>query len=232
MAHINCEWGLNGIKKFKESTDVFIIVDVLSFSTSVDIATEKGAVIFPYKFRDETCMLYSLQVNARLASVERTTKEFSLSPVSLLEIMPETRLVLPSPNGSELALSTSGVPTLCGSLRNCKGVAHHAMELGQNITVIPAGEKWPDGSIRFAIEDLLGAGAVISFLNGELSAESKAALEMFKKFEHSLQETISTSVSGIELIERGFEEDVALASELNVSSSIPLLSRNLFKNVS
>jgi 2-phosphosulfolactate phosphatase len=231
MYTINCEWGLNGIKRFKNRTDAFIIIDVLSFSTSVDIATGKGALIFPYKYRDETCLLYSAQVQAELASIERSKERYSLSPVSLLEIVPETRLVLPSPNGSELSLSTGGIVTLCAGLRNCRAVAEYAMTIGERITVVPAGEKWDDGSIRFALEDYIGAGAVISYLSGELSAESKSAYEMFNKFKGSLYETISGSVSGIELIERGFEEDVALASEFNVSSTVPLLNKNLYRNV-
>jgi 2-phosphosulfolactate phosphatase len=45
---------------------------------------------------------------------------FSLSPVSLLEIPPGTRLVLPSPNGSAVAASVAatGSVVLAGCLRN------------------------------------------------------------------------------------------------------------------
>lgn len=229
--NINCEWGLNGIKRFKQNTDVFIIIDVLSFSTSVDVATANGAIIFPYKFRDETVSLYSAQVNAWLASLERSKDKYSLSPTSLKEIKRDTKLVLPSPNGAELSLSTSGIPTLCACLRNAQAVASYAMEIGSNITVIPAGEKWEDGSIRFAVEDMVGAGCVISYLKGNLSHEAGIMLDMFKQYKNNLHETIADSVSGTELIEKGFPEDVQLASEINVSNAIPLLNKNLYRNI-
>lgn len=229
--NINCEWGLNGINRFKQNTDVFIIIDVLSFSTSVDIATANGAIIFPYKFRDETGPLYSAQVNAALASSERSKEQFSLSPASLVEIKPDTRLVLPSPNGAELSLSTGGRPTLCACLRNARAVASYAMEIGGNITIIPAGEKWSDGSIRFAAEDHIGAGSVISFLKGKFSQEAAIALDTFKQYKDNLFEIISGTVSGVELIERGFPEDVELASLANVSNAIPMLNKNLYQNI-
>jgi hypothetical protein len=37
-------------------SDVVMIVDVLSFSTSGKIATNNGAIIFPYKWKDESAL--------------------------------------------------------------------------------------------------------------------------------------------------------------------------------
>ena len=45
---VRCEWGLHGVQRLAPISDAVIIVDVLSFSTSVVIAVERGAVIFPY----------------------------------------------------------------------------------------------------------------------------------------------------------------------------------------
>jgi 2-phosphosulfolactate phosphatase len=229
-AKVYCEWGLKGIEKYKGISDVIIIVDVLSFSTSVDIALSNGAVIYPYKFKDETSYLYAKQVNAELASFSRNKEKYSISPESLKTIPAGKKLVIPSPNGSELSLSTGSIPTLCAGLRNSKSVAEYAKSLGERILVIPAGEKWNDGSIRFAIEDYIAAGSVISYIGGNLSIESKYAAMAFENFKGKLQDVISDSVSGAELIEMGFAEDVRLACELNVSASVPFLVQKSYIN--
>lgn len=229
---VNCEWGVKGIDRFKQSSDVIVIVDVLSFSTAVDIALSRGAIVYPYKFTDETAILYSKQVDAVLASSRRSLDKLSLSPSSLLKIEFGTKLVLPSPNGSELSFLSGSqkVRTITACLRNCRASAEAAMSLGERITIIPAGEKWKDGSIRFAIEDLIGSGAVLSLINGEFSPEAELAISAFKASENRLYEILSSSASGIELINMGFPGDVELAADMNISDSVPLLNGNLFEN--
>ncbi len=121
---IRLEWGIPGVERLSPISDVIIIVDILSFSTYVDIATQQGAMIFPYKWKDEKAKEYADSVQAELAGFNRsTTGGFSLSPVSMLNIKAPARLVLPSPNGSTLALSFGLTPTLCGCLRNAKKIA-------------------------------------------------------------------------------------------------------------
>ncbi|RPI18612.1 MAG: hypothetical protein EHM58_04705 [Ignavibacteriae bacterium] len=228
LFHINLEWGLNGIKHYIDSSDVFIIVDTLSFSTCVDIAVNNGAGIIPYKFKDETAFDYAKSMNAVCASLHRSKTEYSLSPSSLINITSGTKLVLPSPNGSELSLSTGNKITLCGCLRNAEAVAQYSAIAGKNITVIPAGEKWSDGTLRPAIEDLIGAGAILHHIKGELSHECDMAVSAFKTFKDNLFETLSNSISGQELIERGYEEDVLLASQVNVSKCVPVLKNGMY----
>jgi 2-phosphosulfolactate phosphatase len=164
---------------FKVATWV-IIVDVLSFSTCIDIATSNNAKIYPFRWKDQTAIEYAKSLNAEISDFNRKDKNgYSLSPTSLINIPQGTKLVLPSPNGSTLSLSTGLTTTICGCLRNAEAVAQYAMRIGKPISIIPAGEKWEDNTLRPAFEDLLGAGAIISFLDGELSPESKTALSVF-----------------------------------------------------
>src|SRR5689334_14527280 len=108
---IRCEWGAHGVATLAPVSAAIIIVDVMSFSTSVDIAVSRGAVIYPYRLPDGAAA-YSQSLGAELASFRRDTVDgYSLAPTSLLNIPAGTRLVLPSPNGSTLSLRTGTTPT-------------------------------------------------------------------------------------------------------------------------
>src|SRR5450432_513031 len=103
---IRLEWGIRGVEELAPISDVIIIVDVLSFSTCVDIATKNGAIIYPYRWKDKTAIDYAKSLEAELADFKRTPADgYSLSPTSLINIKSPTKLVLPSPSGSTLTLS-------------------------------------------------------------------------------------------------------------------------------
>ena len=225
---VRCEWGEHGIAQLASISDVVVIVDVLSFSTSVEIATNNQAIIFPYRWRDKSAAEYALSINAELASRKRTVGNgFSLSPSSLLNIPAGTRLVLPSPNGASLTLRTDQTLTVAGCLRNCEAVAQFCSKQGK-IAVIPAGERWDDGSLRPAIEDLIGAGAILSSLTGRLSPEAEVAVAAFRNLKDNLVTVLRNCSSGKELIARGFASDVELAAALNISPCVPLLAHNAY----
>ena len=224
-----CEWGEGGVLELSRTSDVVIIVDVLSFSTCVDIATASGAAVYPYLWKDERAREFATSIDAELAT-PRGTRRFSLSPASFLDIPPDAKIVLPSPNGASPSLSTSGTNTLAGCLRNASAVAKAAHRLGRQISVIPAGERWEDNSLRPSLEDWIGAGAIINQLAGSLSPEAQASLDAYRAMSADLTETIRNCVSGVELIERGYETDVTLASELDVSSSVPILNSKAYTN--
>jgi 2-phosphosulfolactate phosphatase len=97
------------------------------------------------------------------------------------------------------------------------------MRLGRTFAVVPAGETWDDSSLRPGIEDLLGAGAVISALRGSRSPEACAATAVFDSFRSRLHDVLRACSSGKELIERGFDADVDLAAELDTSLSVARL---------
>ena len=221
---VRCEWGLHGVEILAPVSDVVIIVDVLSFTTCVDIATANGAIIFPYRFRDDAASDYARARNALLAGPRGADGDnWSLSPASLLDIPTGVRLVLPSPNGSTLSLATGGIPTFAGCLRNSRAVAAYAGRIGRRVAVIPCGERWPDDSLRPAVEDLIGAGAIISCLGGSKSPEARAAEAVFEASRTDLARILAACASGQELIQRGYRADVEHASRLGCSESVPLL---------
>jgi 2-phosphosulfolactate phosphatase len=228
---IRCEWGLSGVTQLAPISDVIIIVDVFSFSTCVEIATNRGAIIFPYRGSVEGATEFAQAVNAELAAKWGGTG-YSLSPHSLVQVPAGLRLVLPSPNGSTLSLSTGPTPTLAGCLRNYQAVAAAASTYGQKIAVIPAGERWrADGSLRPAYEDWLGAGAIISQLHGRLSPEARAARAAFCDAQADLAQLLGQCPSAQEHIELGLPENVTLAGALNCSVCVPQLVDNAYRQV-
>ena len=93
--------------------------------------------------------------------------------------------------------------------------------------MIAAGERWPDGSLRPSLEDLLGAGAIISALSGERSPEAHAAAVTFES-NGDLAGTLMKCASGVELSERGFTDDVVMAAQLDVDGRAALLEGKVF----
>jgi 2-phosphosulfolactate phosphatase len=155
--------------------------------------------------------------------------------------------VLPSPNGATVSatLAESGATVVGVSLRNAEAVAEWVArrlgggelgggelgggELGGGdaVAVIAAGELWPDGSLRPAVEDLWGAGAFIDHLVrrgvGGISVESGAAVCAYRSVADSLTTALAECASGLELCRQGFPEDVAIAAEVGSSTTVPVL---------
>lgn len=227
---VRFEWGYQGVCTLAPISDVVIIVDVLSFSTSVDIATGKGATVFPYRWADETVYKYAASVNAEVAN-RKHPRGIALSPSSLMGVASGMRLVMPSPNGSTLTLATGDTPTIAGCLRNCEAVAKAAQQTGRRISVIAAGERWEaDNSLRPCVEDYIGAGAIMSYLSGVASPEAQLAMIAFNEKRLVLETVMIDCISGREKVSRNKLEDVILAADLNVSQNVPMLEDGAYKS--
>ena len=221
---IRCEWGLAGVELLAPTSDVVVIVDVISFTTGVDAALSRGGKVYPYRWKDERSVEFAREKDALLAAgSRRDPSAFSLAPTSLLRLPMGASIVLPSPNGATLSLATGSTPTFAACLRNASSVAAAAAALGPRISVIPAGERWPDGGLRPALEDLLAAGAVIYALPGSRSPEAQIAEVAFLSFQDRLWEMLSACSSGKEAGDRGSFDDIRFASECDVSSIAPRL---------
>jgi 2-phosphosulfolactate phosphatase len=229
MAPTLCEWGMAGIGALHGHVAVLVIVDVLSFSTAVDVAVSRGAIVYPCRFADpNAAQVEADRVGAVLAHPRRAAQgQFSLSPVSLADIPNGTKLMLPSPNGARLSFAAgqTRIPVLTACLRNAAAVAAAARGIAGDaaIGVVPAGECWPDGTLRPAVEDLLGAAAVIDRLDGPCSPEARMGRDAYRAAANEISGLIRLSVSGRELVDAGFAGDVDLALELAISQSVPIL---------
>ncbi len=226
---VRFEWGLPGLEALAPISDAVVIVDVLSFTTCVAIAVELGASVIPYRWNNRTEEEFARINNAQLAVSRRDTSlehPYSLSPRSMLDLKGGQRIVLPSPNGSTLsrAAINSGSAVLAGCLRNAVAVAKAASRLGRHVSVVGAGERWATSNeFRPAVEDLVGAGAIIDRLSGTRSPEAEAASAAFLRARSRLPAFIAETVSGRELADMGVADDVALSSNRNVSDAVPVM---------
>jgi len=229
---IDFAWGRAGLAALLDSCDVFVILDVLCFTTSVDVAVARGAEVLPFPLEKYGADEAARRGEAVLAKPRaEAAGSPSLSPASLTALTPGTRLLLPSPNGSALSAMVGEKRAFAASLRNATALAAAVQQAGERIAVIAAGEHWPGGALRPAIEDLLGAGAVIARLRGELTPDARAARAAYQELKGEIAATLRASRSGQELIAAGFPDDVALAAQEDVSAAVPALIEGRYVDI-
>ncbi|MEU6344418.1 2-phosphosulfolactate phosphatase [Streptomyces sp. NPDC046977] len=238
---VRLEWGPEGARRLGPEVAGLVVVDVLSFTTAVSVAVEGGTRVHPYAWRDASAREYADRLGARLAVGRREVtaeQPWSLSPAALRRAPHTGQLVLPSPNGSAIAAAAGeGSTLIAGCLRNAAAVGTWLARQGYGtperpVAVVPAGERWPDGSLRPALEDLLGAGAVAAALCARApwatpSPEAGAAAALWTATPDPAA-AVAACASGRELAEGGFPEDVAVATEIDASDAVPLLSGGAF----
>ncbi|HKX65912.1 MAG TPA: 2-phosphosulfolactate phosphatase [Intrasporangium sp.] len=262
---IRVEWGPVGAESLvsyaaERGPVVAVVVDVLSFTTAVSVAVDGGMTVWPYRWQDDSVAEFARGHDAVLALGRRAAAAqggMSLSPRSIRESGGSVqRLVLPSPNGSTISalLDRAGAVVAAGSLRNRTAVAGWVIKrldalaaaagregpLGDPaVVIVPAGERWPDGTLRPAVEDLWGAGAVVDAIVSRLehragpmllSAEAAVALAAWSWVADRVGPSLEACASGRELIDGGFGDDVRIAAEVDESDHVPVLVAGAFVN--
>lgn len=228
---VRLEWGPTGAAAV--AAPVTVVVDVLSFTTTLSVAVERGMTVYPFRWKDERATAYAEERDAVLARGRSERTGVSLSPASVRAAEGVERLVLPSPNGSAISfgLAATGVTVVGAALRNATAVARWAHARGEDVAVVAAGERWPDGSLRPAVEDLWGAGAVVAGLVDlgvtDLSPEARVAERAFRAAR--FPDDLVACTSGQELVGMGFPQDVAIAAEVDASTVVPVLGGEAYR---
>ena len=241
-AQVHLEWAATGARLAAARGDAVVVVDVLSFSTSVTIAVSRGADCLILT-RDELAELGGPESAAALLGLRSTaTKrtpgpdQHSLSPLSLLAVRPGPPLLVTSLNGAAVTAAAAAAPNLLvGCLRNAGAVARLGAELldggtTRRLTIIACGEQWStvthtraDG-LRVGVEDWVGAGLICSYLGDSgyrLSAEATLAASVTADLTQALT-LVRGSVSARELIHRDFADDVRLAVEVDADDVVAI----------
>ena len=240
---LRLEWGPSGAAAIASGCGVAVVVDVLSFTTTVTVAADQGIGVLPYRWGDDAAArAFAGERGATLAVGRSRAREdeVSLSPRSVRRARDLRRLVLPSPNGSTVSAGLAGeVPAVVAmSLRNRRAVGswlhdRRVADPALRVAVVCAGERWPDGSLRPAVEDLWGAGALVELLAGagwpDVAPEAASAAAAFGALDGAVGEGLWACASGRELIDAGHPDDVEIAAELDRSASVPVLRDGVFE---
>ncbi len=251
---LRLDWGTRGADAVADGCSVAVVVDVLSFTTTVTVAADRGVAVWPYPWGDDGARAFAATHDAVLA-VGRSRAgpgDVSLSPGSVRRAPDLRRLVLPSPNGSTISARLAGrVPVVVAAgLRNRRAVATWLLDRSTadpdlRVAVVCAGERWPDGTLRPAVEDLWGAGALVTLLVEagwpSIAPEAVAAAAAFDgcagRRVGSAGDTTAGDItadalhacaSGRELVDAGHPDDVAVAAELDRSRAVPVLRDGAF----
>ena len=235
------DWGPAGARMLVEDAapgDAAVVVDVFSFTTTLSVAVERGIEVYPYPWASADARAYAADRDAILAHARRAgpaeAGAVSLSPASFDDVSGVDRVVLPSPNGSAIsfALRDAGVALLGACLRNAAAVGRWLRATSGRVSVIAAGERWPDGSLRPAAEDLWGAGAVLYSLGtAGASPECGVAVAAYLAVRDDLGTALADCASGRELIAGGFGRDVQITAACDVSDAVPVLRGEAFVDV-
>jgi hypothetical protein len=140
---------------------------------------------------------------------------------------------LPGDPGDVPELPGTGA-VLAAGLTDASSVAQWILDeqvrLGRRamVGVIAAGDRTPAGSTRFAVEDLLAAGAVIDALAAlgidYSSPEAAAACAAFTGLRGAVAHLLTASVSGQERVAAGAAPaDIAAAGRLGASDTVTVL---------
>lgn len=234
---IRFEWGPVGARA--TAAEYAVVVDVLSFTTTLTVALEHEIEVLPFEWRDSRAAAHALANGATLAvgrfeARASGGKHPSLSPASIASLDGVRRLVLPSPNGSSISfgLAGSGATVLGACLRNRLAVAEWlgSRLSSATLTVIAAGERWPDDTLRPCAEDLWCAGGILAALAdlgiGGLSPEARIAVAAWRAAD--LPGDLRDCAGGRELIAAGYPEDVEIAGDVDSSLVVPVLEGDRF----
>jgi 2-phosphosulfolactate phosphatase len=236
---LHLAWSFEGLREALDNENIVVVVDVLRFSSAVVTAIANGFIIYPasdYKKGTDLATSIGAELSGRPDEAR-----YSISPSSFMNATGDDKeVILPSPNGSTCAeLIREDEIGYIGCLLNAKAVGRHVSQIAfdkkKDVTVIAAGEqKAIDTGERivydlkssyrvFAIEDYLGAGAIICYSVLNKSRAARACERAFKRSRDRLEKLLHISFSGKYLIQHNLKKDIEHAIQLNRYDVVPVV---------
>lgn len=210
------------------SKDVSIMVDVLRASSTITLALDKFEKIIPcftpedaFKLKDETRGIIAGERKG--AKIEGF--DIGNSPNAIKDFKTDSNtMILTTSNGTRI-LEKMNSKVLIGCMNNARAVAQASLEIAAgHIDVVMAG-VWE----KFAIEDFLAAGEIISEIskacnNCEISEYAQAAVLASRNYE-LVKKAFYESTSGNKLKSLGYEKDIAFCLEKNSTAKVGIYDK-------
>lgn len=206
---LRLDWGTEGLAALSGDCRVLVVVDVLSFSTRVDLLLAEGRRVRPVRWAEP-----------------------DPPPGDAVPLRSPNGATLSA------QASATGAHVLTACLRNAAAVARAVAQLAGEapIGIVAGGERWgvdlaarpgAEGPLRPCAEDHLGAGAVVAALldlgAGDASPEASLAALTFRAAGERVGALVAECVSGRELRAHGERHVVKHAGAVGVSAVVPVL---------
>lgn len=210
------------------SSDVAIMVDVLRASTTIAVALDNFCSIIAVKDKDEAIEL-AKKYNAILAGERDGAKiegfQTGNSPVEIKNFSGNC-LVLTTSNGTRI-LEGMNAKSLIGSFINASAVAEAASKMATNhIEIVMAGVKG-----KFAIEDFLGSGEIISHLTDYNLDEMAISAYMASRNEKMVKNAVLNSNSALGLKKLGYNKDINFSIKKDIYNVVPIYANGIIKKL-
>jgi len=221
------------------SDRVVVVIDVLrATSVMVQAMSQGAAEIIPLATVEEAFrMAKAFPRGFVMLGGERENKEipgFDLgnSPREYVaERVKGKKLVLTTTNGTRAFHTvSSGKEILAGSFFNIGAVAQRCVESDRDLFIFPSGDRG-----NFSLEDTLCGGMLIDLISEKgkkqisLTDASYGAQILYQRFKDNLLEAFHLSHHGKELIQRGFEEDLAYCAQIDMTPLVPVFRQGVIK---
>lgn len=210
------------------SRDVAVMVDVLRASTTITVALDNFNQVIAVKDKKKAIELAE-KYHAVLAGERRGAKiegfDTGNSPVEIKNFNGES-LVITTSNGTRI-LEEMSAKALIGSFVNAKAVAKAASKIADDhIEIVMAGVNG-----RFAIEDFLGAGAIISNLTNYELDEMALSAYMASRDEKMVNEAVMNSRSAVGLKKLGYNKDISFSIKKDIYNVVPIYKEGIIKRL-
>lgn len=210
------------------SRDVSIMVDVLRASTTITVALNTFNHVITVKDREKAVEL-AKKYDAVLAGERNGAAiegfDTGNSPVEIKNFSGDY-LVITTSNGTRI-LEDMKSRVLIGSFINAKAVAEAASEIADNhIEIVMAGVRG-----EFAIEDFLGAGAIISNLTDYKLDEMALSSYMASRDEKMVNKAVINSNSASGLKKLGYNKDISFSIKKDIYDIIPIYKKGIIKKL-